>query len=198
MSNGRLSPSTDPCQTPPVFTAVVGFPCGGFEPGSVKYFRVAWIYGDIVDVAIAIKHSCPRFSCIDRQVDAAAFSVLACVPRPRCEIKPVRCAGINCQPIRGVAPLRHRYPPPVFRSISRFVNRAITISSYAPILGTTGHQHVECSPGIPHNSPGKRFFLRDASVFQLPALAPVDALVYSAPEGGNIKHARTRRTRRIQ
>src|SRR6266851_2986431 len=137
-------------------------------------------------MAIAIEHSRPCISCIHRHIDATTFTVLSFVPRPRREIESIRCAGISCQAVRSVASLRHRYSAPVFRSIRGLVNRAIALCPYAPILRTTCHQHVECPSAIPDNSPGKRFFLRDASVFQLPVLAPVHALVYTAPEGGYV------------
>src|SRR6266699_1339736 len=182
----------------PDLTAVVRFPCRGLKPGSVEYFRVARVYGDIVDVAIAIKYLPPSPSCIYRQVDPATVPVLSFVPRPRREIESIRLAGINRQAVRSIASLGHRYPTPVFRPIGGLVNRSVRLCSYASVLRTARQQDVKSPSAVSHNSPGKRFILGDSSVFQLPALAPVCALVYPAAEGGNVEHACGGQTRRVQ
>src|SRR5207245_11445662 len=109
------------------------------------------------------------------------------VPRPRCEIKPFRFTGINRQAVRRIASLRHWKPAPLLRSVRGLVDRSIALRSQASIFRTTRPQHVECPLTIPHSSPGKGFLLGDASVFQLPTLASGNALVYPAPEGGNVE-----------
>ncbi len=78
---------------------------------------------------VSIQTRPPIFASVIRNVDAAAFAVLAFFHGPRGQIQSLRIFGIYCQAVRRIAALGKRDGLPVFRSISGTIECAIAFGA---------------------------------------------------------------------
>jgi len=114
---------------------------------------------------VSIQTRPPIFASVIRNVDAAAFAVLAFLHGPRGQIQSQRIFVIYCQAIRRIAPLGKRDGLPVFLSISGTIECAIAFGADFSFFRSACDQHVERATAIANNSPCKRLLLRDAGIF---------------------------------
>src|SRR4051812_29096865 len=98
-------------------SAIRAPPCRAFEARRVERTRVFRIDGDVINMLVAIQHSSPGGSTIDREIDAAILRRRTGRPAPRGKVQARWIARIDGESVRAVHSPGQPHSRPMLRAI---------------------------------------------------------------------------------
>src|SRR5215472_1812280 len=122
---------------------VSGLPDRRFKTGRVQTFGINRIDTHVIDVLVLIEYRPPVLAAIFRQVDSTTFAMLPNSASPRCKIESLRRLWIDRQTVRSIDPSRKSDWLPMFGTIRRAIEGAISGVANTSVFRTSRQKHIE-------------------------------------------------------